>query len=224
MCVLSMSQTLSSAQTGRDFAADAIARVRAGLALLQGEVPHLAARERALAWARALRGVREVDDQLVISAPFPDPPLALVEALEEEFYRSYALEPGEVDVVASEGTVTLRGTVDSAAERILIRRAAASMSGVRELEDELEVAAPRTRPDMQVSAEILALLEHDLLVPAEQLEVRVRSGVARIEGLVPSQRVAARLVEVAALAGARDLDLTALRVEPALRDPALREG
>jgi osmotically-inducible protein OsmY len=81
------------------------------------------------------RAARARADRLLADA-------ALVTAIKALLFADPELRAASIAVSVEDGVVTLRGTVASPALRVLATRIAGSPDGVREVVDELEVAAP----------------------------------------------------------------------------------
>ncbi len=93
-----------------------------------------AAAERAV---RFLPGVRGVRNQIAVALPV----LAkdVKKRISDALHRSVSLDASRIRVDTIDGTVTLRGTVRSAAEREDAERAAWSAPGVKAVKDEMVV-------------------------------------------------------------------------------------
>jgi osmotically-inducible protein OsmY len=111
--------------------------VRDGWLTLSGKVPwyfQKAAAERAV---RYLAGVKGVSDLLEVSHP-TKPEVTRVKAdIEAALRRSAEVDSKQIRVETADGTVTLKGSVRSWAERRDVTRAAWNAPGVRLVNDEL---------------------------------------------------------------------------------------
>jgi osmotically-inducible protein OsmY len=94
-----------------------------------------------------------------------------------------------IGVAAENGVVTLAGFVDSNAQKSNAERAAARVSGVRGLVDQLSVIIPSgmARSDAQIAQAVVKALEWDIEVPSEWIHVKVERGRITLEGSVPWQ-------------------------------------
>jgi osmotically-inducible protein OsmY len=135
-----------------------------GVVTLRGTVQSDAAKARALALAREVRGVTEVRDELEVRSASADPakpnPAATGEAgatgtagnasavdpawittkIQAQYFANPEVKPWNIDVTtASTGVVTLEGEVEAAADRTEALRIARETEGVTRVEDRLRV-------------------------------------------------------------------------------------
>jgi osmotically-inducible protein OsmY len=117
-------------------------------------------------------------------------------------------EPGvdaaHIGVIATDGVVTLTGTVPTYAEKLKAERAAKRITGVKALVSQLEVrpALGAVRTDTDIARAVVQALEWDVAVPHENIKVRVADGRVILEGeaTFQFQRAAAERA-VSSLAG-----------------------
>jgi osmotically-inducible protein OsmY len=97
--------------------------------------------------------------------------------------------PGAIAVQACDGTVTLRGTVASFAQRRAAERDANSVKGVFAVDNELQVRRmdEYAREDAEIRAAALQLLMWDSELPVGAIDVRVLDGWVTLEGYVDHQ-------------------------------------
>ncbi len=88
-----------------------------------------------------LEGVRDVVSELVVSTPALDPDTVQFD-IEKALERRADRLARRIQVAVEDGTVTLSGTVHSAAEREAVLGAARFTHGVRTVEDHLRVEHP----------------------------------------------------------------------------------
>jgi osmotically-inducible protein OsmY len=116
-----------------------VARVERGWVWLEGSVGwqyQRAAAERAV---RTLIGVRGVTNLIKVH-PRKASPEEVSRSIREALRRNAELDADRIEVEASEGTVTLSGTVRSWTERQDVERAAWSAPGVTEVIDQLAIS------------------------------------------------------------------------------------
>jgi osmotically-inducible protein OsmY len=109
-----------------------------GWITLTGTVDWNYQKEEAERAVRYLSGVKGVINELQIREQ--PKPADIRERIKKELERIVDQEAAKIQVDASDGSVTLRGTVHSWSEREAARRAAYSAPGVREVENLLTVA------------------------------------------------------------------------------------
>ena len=131
-------------------------KVQDRIVTLSGSVDTPTQRNGAEQAARAVDGVAGVTNNLHVTNPqaVAEPP-ANVSAVDQnaelakrvkfELYDSGAFETATMTVTASDGTVTLSGTVRSRAEQLLSERIAQGVPGVKKVTNELRVAQPANR-------------------------------------------------------------------------------
>lgn len=90
-----------------------------------------------------------------------------------------------INVEVKGGVVTLSGTVDSYAVRLLAQEAAQFADGVFRVNNQIVVESPaRSWSDIEISVAASKALEWDSLVPHESIQVTVTNGWVALEGEV----------------------------------------
>jgi osmotically-inducible protein OsmY len=112
--------------------------VKNGWVTLEGEVEWNYQRERVETAVRYLRGVKGVSNLVKLKPRVS--PTELKRKIEEAFRRSAEIDASRVTIEASNGTVTLKGTVRSWAERQEAERAAWAAPGVTKVENRIVVS------------------------------------------------------------------------------------
>lgn len=114
--------------------------------------------------------------------------------LEEAVITRLSLDPRipestEIAVGASDGLVTLRGTVESFVQRRAAMRDARATDGVYEVDDQLRVnlLGSSIRDDDEIRGAALQILIWDAEVPAEWVDVKVQEGWVTLTGRVDFQ-------------------------------------
>jgi osmotically-inducible protein OsmY len=114
--------------------------------------------------------------------------------LEEAVITRLSLDPripesAELAVGASDGLVTLRGTVESFAQHRAAIRDARGADGAYEVDDQLRVnlLGSSVRDDDEIRGAALQILMWDAEVPAEWVDVKVQEGWVTLTGRVDYQ-------------------------------------
>lgn len=95
-----------------------------------------------------------------------------------------------IDVVVSDGVVTLKGIVLSYAHKIAAQEAAHRVAGVLDVANDIEVKPVNgyVRTDSEIAGAVRNALEWDALVPNELIKSTVSDGLVMLEGEVDYQR------------------------------------
>jgi osmotically-inducible protein OsmY len=112
--------------------------VRDGWVTLNGTVPWQYQRQAAENAIAHLYGAKGVSNSIVVKAPITATDVR--HRIEEAFKRSADIDAKHVSVEANNGTVVLKGTVHSLAERAAAEHAAWAAPGVIAIDDQLVVA------------------------------------------------------------------------------------
>jgi osmotically-inducible protein OsmY len=98
-------------------------------------------------------------------------------------------DPIQIAVSAEGGTVTLRGTVGSFAERRAAMKDTRAVTGVQEVDDEIKVRLldEYRREDTEIRGVALQILMWDTEVPADLIDVKVDDGWVTLKGDVSFQ-------------------------------------
>ncbi len=114
--------------------------------------------------------------------------------LEDQVLSSITLDPrvphpAEIAVSGDDGTVTLRGSVESFAQRRAAVQDARKIDGVHDVEDQLKVhlLGEYRRSDDEIRGIALQALIWDVEVPADSIEVKVNEGWLTLKGEVDYQ-------------------------------------
>ena len=179
-----------------------------GYAVLRGASGNPAMDGRALRTASAVAGVDEVINQLRPRRPGVGPrqEARTEAAVLRAFIADDALPAEAMHVSASDGTVTLRGRVDSASQRDEAEAVARRVSGVSQLRNELDVWTAIS-PNQVLEQVTGAMGGHR----ADHLTVTARDNVVTLSGTVRSAAD-----RDAAVVAAADVPFVA-RVEDAIR-------
>ena len=109
---------------------------------------------------------------------------------------------GQINVETYRGVVQLGGFVDNAQQKEQATKVARSITGVKEVRNDLRVSSPQATPgqaidDGTVTASVKAKLVEDPTTKAHQVNVETQKGVVQLTGFVDSTTAKARAGELA---------------------------
>lgn len=186
-----------------------------GKLILDGEMPSVAAKKRALRVAAgALGGVDGIVDRLRVTpgdrvgdGATRDAVCTLL--LRDVDFRNCALSvrakgqvetlrapvgdsSGAIELSVEDGVVTLRGHVISLSHKRFAGVLAWWARGCRDVVNGLEVVPPEDDNDDEITDAVRLVLEADPCVHADQIAVASRNRVVTLEGMVASEKESAR--------------------------------
>jgi osmotically-inducible protein OsmY len=108
------------------------------------------------------------------------------QSVEAELNFEPSVNASEIGVAVKDGIVTLTGHVNSYWEKIAAEEAAARVSGVKAVVNELDIRLPVSseRTDEDIARAALNRLEWTITVPKDRLKVKVSKGWVTLEGEV----------------------------------------
>ncbi|MEN5307970.1 BON domain-containing protein [Chryseobacterium cucumeris] len=97
------------------------------------------------------------------------------------------LHPAEIGVTASDGVVSLTGTVDSIVKKKQAENAARNVSGVKVLVENIQVKLPdsKVKTDIEIGAEIISAFTSNVIIPQDKIKVKVENGWVDLDGELP---------------------------------------
>ncbi len=100
-----------------------------------------------------------------------------------------SVDAAEIGVTAHNGIVTLTGTVNSYAQKLVAERAAKRLKGVKAIANDIEVRLPGTalRTDSDIARVAVDALKWRTIVPNDRVKVLVKNGWIVLEGEVDWQ-------------------------------------
>ena len=109
---------------------------------------------------------------------------------------------GQINVDTYRGVVSLGGFVDNAAAKDQATKVAKSVTGVKEVRNDLSVSSPQATAgqaidDGTLTASVKTKLIDDSTTKAHQINVETQKGVVQLSGFVDSNEVKARAGELA---------------------------
>jgi osmotically-inducible protein OsmY len=115
--------------------------------------------------------------------------LELRKRVEDELNWEPSVDAAAIGVTAKDGIVTLTGHVQSYTEKMAAERAAARLSGVRAVVNELEIRLPNSseRTDEDIARAAISNLNWYVPIPKDRIKVKVSKGWVTLEGTVDWQ-------------------------------------
>ena len=196
-------------------------RTSDGIVSLDGTVDNLGIKERSERIALSVLGVRSVINKLELR-DVAKSDLAITDDITWKLINNPATDSYEVEVKVIGGVAVLNGRVDSLAEKQLVEKLAKQVSGVKRVDNLILAAIPSTRNDVEIRADIQETLYWDRLVDGHLIEVVVKDGEVMLLGSVGSGIEKERAIQDSWVGGVRDVDASALKVNPYLSRQELR--
>lgn len=160
-----------------------------GTVTLRGTVPSYLASLSAESDTFSVLGVTNLRNQLEVAYP-ATVPVPSDEDIENNIRTKLAASPDidliDMDVMVNAGVVTLKGTVDTYWKKIHAEYLIEMEPGVVRIENHLAVVPTENIVDQEIANDIVRSLEAKSTVDAEDVNVRVRDGVATLSGIVPT--------------------------------------
>lgn len=186
--------------------------VNDGVVKLDGTVPDAQTRDRAVAIARGIDGVKRVDTELSVAEAASTTADArksdarntadagwITTKVQAQYFVKPGVGPWNIDVTTSkDGTVTLTGSVDSEAERDKAVQIARNTDGVTNVDDQLRIADAATGTagstassdsslgDAWITAKIQSKYFVDPDVKGRDINVDTNGGIVTLRGDVGS--------------------------------------
>lgn len=198
--------------------------VATGVVTLEGTIDNLLAKERAARIAETVRGVRAIVNRLAVLPPIGRSDADIRADVRRALLDDPATDSYEVGVEASDGVVTLSGTVDSFREKQLCETVAKGVKGVLDTKNQISVNYKTERPDSEIAADVRKTLQWDEFVDNGLLDVSVDGGAVELTGTVGSAAEKRRATSLAWVAGVKSVDDAAVNVARWARDEDLRKS
>lgn len=158
------------------------------VAVLEGTVPNLAAHAATQRDALNIPGVERVENRLVVKYTHGHPDKTdkeITEAVRSVLECTVGQANG-IEISAIDGTVMLKGTVDSFWLKGRIEDLAASVEGILQIKNEIKVKRSEKAPDNAIKKEITSALQRMEVDGLENIKVEVKDGVVTFSGTVPT--------------------------------------
>lgn len=164
--------------------------VSGGIVTLTGSVPSWAMRIAAVEAAHRVSGVLDIANDIVVHVPGVSVPsdTDLAAAVRQALRWDVFVPDDRIQSTVANGLVTLRGEVDTHAQRDDAARAVRNLAGVRAIENRVTVKQVADPTPVQVRDAIRGALERHAGREAEHLQVDVEGGRVTLHGNVHSWR------------------------------------
>ncbi len=170
-------------------ASEVSVEVSNGTVTLRGSVPTYLARTAAFEDSWAVLGVTDVRNQTVVRYP-PTITLPTDEEIKTSIENTLARNPNvdifDVNVIVDAGIVSLEGTVDAYWKKDYAEDLVADIPGVISIDNKLGIVYSQDVTDKIIAEDVIAAIDRNVLVDAEDVNVRVTDGVVTISGTVPT--------------------------------------
>mgnify|MGYP006283726785 FL=1 len=183
-----------------------------GIVTLDGTVSSLLEEDRTVDVTRTVRGVRSIVNQVDVRTVVRSD-AEIRRDIESALLVDPATESFEIDVRVEDGVVTLTGTVESWAEKLLAAEVAKGVKGIQAVRNRIEYDYESDRTDRDIKADIEGRLRMDPYVDEELIQVKVNDGVVRLSGLAGSLAEKAYAKDKARVPGVTRVLADDLRVE-----------
>jgi osmotically-inducible protein OsmY len=193
----------------------------AGVVTLSGEVPNLLAAEQAVAVAQATRGIRSVISELQVE-PATRPDEEIAGDVRDALLEDPVTEAFEIEVDVTDATVTLRGEVESWAEKKLADDVAAGVRGVRGVSNLIDVDVMTMRTDEEIEREVEALLASHVMLGGALIDAEVEDGEVTLSGSIGSAAEREHAFRSAWVDGVTSVDTDGLEIRWWADDPMTR--
>ena len=193
-----------------------------GVATLSGTVKSLLDKERAVELTQIVRGVRSVVDRIEVdSGERSDKEIK--DDVQSILFADPAADSYEIGIEVDGGEVTMKGTVNSWAEKDLSRQIVRDVPGVKKIIDKLEVTYQR-RPDSEIKADIRGLLATDVRIDDGLIDIDCKEGNVTLSGVVGSFDERVRAHHKARIAGVKSVNSKNLKIQWWMRNDMKRYG
>ena len=158
-------------------------RTKEGVVTLSGQVDNLAAKNRVDRQASKIRGVRKVLNGLTV-APSALSDADIVYAVRRRILNNATIVSQRIMINSIAGNVTIEGEVANWSEAEEAALLASSVSGVKNVKNELSTRYTATRSDQEIKNDAAAALHRDVYLTGFPIAVAVKDGAVSLTGSV----------------------------------------
>jgi osmotically-inducible protein OsmY len=155
---------------------------------LTGTVDALSQKQAAGRIARNTPGVKQVENDLVVTSTKLLEDEELLEAVEEALGDFPPSDPARIGVrMVEDGIVYLTGKATSALEARQAANVASRVPGVKGIVSEIDIAPGEPVSDIDIRNGVADALSDDTRIDAFQVEISVEDGEVRLDGFVEDE-------------------------------------
>ncbi|MBI2953986.1 MAG: BON domain-containing protein [Chloroflexi bacterium] len=155
-----------------------------GTVYLTGVVPTLVQKRIAQEIAVRIKGVLDVDNQLLTSPLLTRSDIDVESDVKAALKRDAWVDEKRITVRADEGTVYLSGTAVDFISRSAAEEAARTVRGVIEVVNDIAVVPAPARLDGEIAEDVRRDIERNVRIKPKQIKVEVTDGVVFLRGTV----------------------------------------
>ncbi len=193
-----------------------------GIVTLSGTVDNLLAKDNAIKLAQMIKGVRGVIDEIEVETTNMSNDL-LEGNVKEALFIDPATSLYKITVKANSGVVTLDGEVDSWQEKQIASHVVKGVSGVKKVNNNVEIDFKPDRPDFEILNDITQALKFNVRVDHVLIDVEVKKGKVRLSGTVGSIPEKNMAIADAWVSGVKSVKSDDLEVKEWARNDNLRK-
>lgn len=193
-----------------------------GVVDLTGSVNNILAKDRAEEITAATVGVRAIINRINVAPAIVPSDDELEIAVRNALRSDPAVHAWEIDAIAENGVVTLKGDVNSFAKKKLAETVAKGVSGVIEIKNNIEIEYLMNRLDNEIENEVVARLENEVRVNDALVDVGVDDGAVKLLGAVGSLSEKNLVKSLSWVTGVNSVDSDDLNVRWWARDEMRR--
>ncbi len=193
-----------------------------GIVTLAGSVTNLLAKNRAIALAKTVKGVRGVIDRIKIT-PIEKTDKEIQTDVVNALLWDPATEAYDISTTVNDGIVTLTGQVESWQERDLAQRIVKGISGVNQVNNRIEVEYAIERMDNEMEEDIVSALSWSRYVDNSLIVVDVNNDKVTLTGTVGSLAEKDEAIRLSYVLGVESVDASGLEVESWAREERFRK-
>lgn len=193
-----------------------------GAVTLSGRVDNLLASHSAVDIASSVRGVRTIDNQILVT-PEKVSDEQIQSSIKEATENAFGAVVRRINVNSVNGEVTLNGEVPGLATKTYIAVEAASVGGVRKIINDLSLASKAGRSDEELEAEINGRLNSLAELDDRKITAAVTNAKASLSGTVATLAEKRRAIELTSINGVAEISSADLLIDWNLKDGMNRE-